>query len=468
MKFNSLALRLFLTSTAIALIVLVLTGFQLINQFRNTIEDNFDERLKANLSLLIESSLRESVETPKEPDQFGGFAFTLPNSGWYWQIEPIDNDQLPIFTSSSLGSERLNLITREHVTEEQDGTIKYYIEQSSGQRLRVIERLISLGTNDKPQTYAYIVSGDSSEIDDDVVDFAYMLTLSFFILGLGLILATFIQVKIGLQPLRIVESGLTDVRAGKTDKLEGDFPAEIEPLQFEINNLIKSNMNIIERARTHVGNLAHALKTPLSVINNEVNAKPGPFADKIAGQVEIMQTQISHHLDRARMAARVGIVGNITEVEPALSRLSRAIKRIYEEKSIRYAMDCPAEAKFAGEQQDFEEIIGNLLDNAFKWAKSRVTCQVSIEKPPKTAKPGGIEGNNSLIMILIEDDGPGLSEAEQSQVRKRGKRLDETVPGSGLGLSIVNDLVDLYGGQFDLGTSAMGGLSVKIQLPGGT
>ena len=111
MKFNSLALRLFLTSTAIALIVLVLTGFQLINQFRNTIEDNFDERLKANLSLLIESSLRESVETPKEPDQFGGFAFTLPNSGWYWQIEPIDNDQLPVFTSSSLGSERLNLIT---------------------------------------------------------------------------------------------------------------------------------------------------------------------------------------------------------------------------------------------------------------------------------------------------------------------------------------------------------------------
>ncbi len=468
MKFNSLSQRLFLTSAAIALIVLLLAALQLISQFRSTIESNFDERLKANLSLLIESSLRQSVETPVNPTQFGGFAYTLQNSGWYWQIEPIDNNELPVFTSQSLADDRLSTLGREAVSEEKDGTIKFYVEHNTDQRLRVIERLISLGSSQKPQTYAYIVTGDSSEIEDDVIDFAYMLSLSFLLLGSGLIVATFIQVKIGLKPLRVVESGLTDVRAGKTDKLEGDFPAEIEPLQIEINNLIKSNMRIIERARTHVGNLAHALKTPLSVIHNEVDGKKDPLANKIEEQAKLMQTQISHHLDRARMAARVGIVGNITEIHPRLTSLGRALSRIHSEKQLDFTLNCPADAKFAGERQDFEEITGNLLDNAFKWAKSRVVCTVEQKSMPQGPKSRTIDKLHTTVTITIEDDGPGLSKSQQIEVLKRGKRLDESVPGSGLGLSIVNDLVDLYGGSLELGQAADGGLSVKIQLPGGT
>lgn len=468
MKFNSLALRLFLTSTVIALFVLLLAAWLLITQFRATIEENFDERLKANLSLLIESSLRESVEAPGNPSQFGGFAFTLPNSGWYWQIEPIENDKLPIYMSQSLANQALKLQNRELITEEQDGTIKYYINEESGLRLRVIERLITLGTNNNSQTYAYIVTGDSNEIEDEVMDFAYLLAFSFFSLGIGLILATFIQVRIGLQPLRVVQKGLTNVRAGKTDKLEGDFPAEIAPLQTEINNLIKSNMNVIERARTHVGNLAHALKTPLSVINNEVNGRDEPLAAKIAEQADVMQTQISHHLDRARMAARVGIVGNLTEVKPALESLGRALTRIHEEKKLDFSLDCPEKAQFAGEKQDFEEIIGNLLDNAFKWAESRVTCTVEIAGPMARHKSPQNKSGGAHLIIKIEDDGPGLNSAEQTEVLQRGKRLDETVPGSGLGLSIVKDLVELYEGAFELKKSALGGLSVNLQLPGGT
>jgi len=271
-----------------------------------------------------------------------------------------------------------------------------------------------------------------------------------------------------LQPLKVVEQGLAQVRAGKTDRLEGQFPSEIEPLQTEINNLIKSNMTIIERARTHVGNLAHALKTPLSVINNEVDGKNDGFARKIGEQASLMQTQIHHHLDRARMAARVGIVGNVTEIHPIMKSLERALGKIYQEKHISFELKCPETAKFAGEQQDFEEMIGNLLDNAFKWANNEVSCIVEYKGYLSSKSMTNKSKAENLLQVVIEDDGPGLSTEEQKQVRERGRRLDETVPGSGLGLAIVTDLVDLYGGSFELGSSQMGGLKVKLQLPAGT
>lgn len=458
MKFNSLAFRLFITSTALALIILPLAAYQLISEYRSSIEDNFDERLKANLSLLIESSLQDNYETPIKPKQFGGFAFTLPNSGWYWQIRPLQNEKLPVYSSVSLGVEKLELSQKENLKNAEDGTKKFYIKYDSDRKLRVITRSIILGTNEKPQSYDYIVTGDSSEIEDDIIDFASMLTITFLILGAGLIASTYLQVRVGLQPLKVIENGLTAIRAGKTDSLEGKFPAEIAPLQFEINNLIKSNMNIIERARTHVGNLAHALKTPLSVMNNEVNGKTEPLAQKVAEQTEIMQNQISHHLDRARMAARVGVVSSLTDVDPIMQSLDRALTRIYQDKGLSFILDCPNSAKFAGEKQDFEEIIGNLLDNGFKWANTKVACQIQIES----------NKIDKMLLITIEDDGPGLTPKEISQVKKRGKRLDESKPGSGLGLSIVSDLVGLYGGSFDLSQSKLGGLRIKLQLPAGS
>lgn len=483
MKFNSLGFRLFITSTLIALIVLPLAAWQLISQYRNSIETNFDERLKANLSLLIESSFSDEGNYPQKPTQFGGFAFTLQNSGWYWQLEPINQKNLPRYKSESLGDEILNLANREAVKQEKDGTTKFYISYGNDRRLRVIERKITLGSAADPAPYMYTVTGDSSEIEDDVIDFASMLSFTFLILGSGLILATLLQVKIGLKPLQAIEQGLTAIRAGKTDKLEGDLPAEIEPLQVEINNLIFSNMNVIERARTHVGNLAHALKTPLSVIKNEVSGKNDQLAAKVAEQTEIMQNQISHHLDRARMAARVGVVSSLTDIAPVLSSLQRVLKRIYQDKNINFQLKGHERAKFAGEKQDFEEIIGNILDNAFKWAESRINCTIIegntdikpdevIHRGNKGVTTGRASGRKApvaqFLSVIVDDDGPGLSEKQRGQVLKRGKRLDETVPGSGLGLSIVSDLVDLYGGSVTLDKSPLGGLRVKLQLPAGS
>ena len=164
MKFNSLAFRLFITSTALALFILPLAAYQLISVYRGSIEANFDERLKANLSLLIESSLQENYEAPTKPKQFGGFAFTLPNSGWYWQIRPVKNTALPIYSSTSLGDEKLNLSQKDNLNSSKDGTIKFYIDYENDRKLRVITRSITLGTDAKPQAYDYIVTGDSSEI----------------------------------------------------------------------------------------------------------------------------------------------------------------------------------------------------------------------------------------------------------------------------------------------------------------
>jgi signal transduction histidine kinase len=271
------------------------------------------------------------------------------------------------------------------------------------------------------------------------------------------VLSTLIQIRWGLRPLDRVRRGLADLRSGKQARFAGDLPAEIEPLVGELNALLESNQEIIDRARTQVGNLAHALKTPLSVVINEARASREPFAVKVAEQGEIMRKQVNHYLDRARIAAQVNVIGAITEVHPAVARLVRAMNRIHGDRGLNITCDGANPARFRGEQQDLEEIVGNLVDNACKWAKSRVTVSTGYVAPAGAA-PG-------RLTVTIDDDGPGLTEAEMEEVTKRGRRLDESKPGSGLGLSIVTDLVGLYRGKFQLSRSALGGLRAEVTLP---
>ena len=287
-----------------------------------------------------------------------------------------------------------------------------------------------------------------------------MLFLALGVLGLGLILAGVMQVRYVLAPLSIISRKLNDIRAGKVDHLRGEFPAEIEPLQIELNALIRSNTDIVERARTHVGNLAHALKTPLSVLANEIDkvrdekGADAGFAGIIDKQTRIMNDQVRHHLDRARMAAQISVIGSSTSVQPVTSSLSRTLQKIYKEKDIDLVCECGEGLLFRGEQQDLEEMLGNLLDNAFKWAQGKV--HLTVAKAPD--KPG-------YLTIKVEDDGPGLSADKRVRAMKRGQRLDENLPGSGLGLSIVADLAHLYNGVFLLEASKLGGLRAKLQLP---
>lgn len=297
------------------------------------------------------------------------------------------------------------------------------------------------------------MAGDAAEIDRDLSEFTRLLIAALCVLGLGLLIATFFQVRFGLRPLRAIRQKLAEIRSGEAEKLEGEIPDEIRPLQRELNALIQSNHEIVDRARTHVGNLAHALKTPLSVISNEARTHKGPLSDKVVEQAEIMRTQITHHLDRARVAARSSVIGDITDVDQVLQALKRTLDRIYGERGLDLIVEASTGLKFQGERQDFEEMVGNLLDNACKWAKSRVTADA------KQADGA------ARFTVIVDDDGPGLSKVELAKGVKRGQRLDESKPGSGLGLSIVADLAHLYKGHFELEPSPEGGLRAKLELP---
>jgi signal transduction histidine kinase len=370
MRPNSLAFRLFASAATWTLVVLPLTAFLLLSLYRQAVERNFDARLNVYLTSLVASTTAEGAKTLVAPANLGEPVFTIPFSGWYWQIKPLDADR-PLFVSDSLLDQQLKLPSQEGVPPDPNLTRRAYAPGPQDQRLRVVEREIRPG-GAQSSPYSYAIAGDAAEIDRDLAEFRMMLIAALGVLGLGLVVATLFQVRFGLAPLRAIRHDLASIRSGDAERLEGELPTEIRPLQQELNALIQSNREIVERARTHVGNLAHALKTPLSVITNEAREKDGALAGKVIEQAELMRTQITHHLDRARVAARSGAIGDITDVDGVLKGLKRALDRIYEGRALELAVRSDPGLKFQGEKQDFEEMVGNLLDNACKWAKSRV------------------------------------------------------------------------------------------------
>jgi signal transduction histidine kinase len=321
--------------------------------------------------------------------------------------------------------------------------------------LRLVERTVDLG---EEGNFLVAVAGDAAEIEEDIRSFDRALLMTFCGLALILLLTTGFQVRFGLLPLKRISEQLAAIRSGNAERLEGQFPVEIAPLAREANALLDANREIVERARTHVGNLAHALKTPLSVIMNVASARADdPLSQKVQEQTDIMRDQIARHLERARMAARLTVVGTVTEVAPVVYSIARTMEKTNRNKELRLKVDAPEDAKFRGERQDLEEMVGNLVDNACKWAQSRVSIEVLEERP---------EADRQVVRIIVDDDGPGLTAAEREQVARRGRRLDETKPGSGLGLSIVVEVAALYGGTFSLGSAPIGGLRAELVLPG--
>jgi signal transduction histidine kinase len=322
----------------------------------------------------------------------------------------------------------------------------------------MVERTIDLGEDGR---FVVGVAGDAAEIDEELRGFDEALLVTFSVLAVVLLLTTMFQVRFGLAPLKRISEGLAAIRSGTAERLQGRFPEEIAPLARETNALIDANRDIVQRARTHVGNLAHALKTPLSVMMNEAAARSeDPLAAKVREQIGIMRDQVSRHLERARLAARLTTVGTVTEVSPVVTALARTMEKIHHDRGVAIDVEAPVDARFLGERQDLEEMVGNLVDNACKWARSRVTVEVLRER---------IKAANgaSTVRLVIDDDGPGLtaSEREEVQMAPRGRRLDETKPGSGLGLSIVLELAHLYGGDLALGTAPIGGLRAELVLP---
>ena len=448
---KSLAFRLFVSAAAWVLVVIPIAAVLLSSLYRQSIERNFDARLDVYMTSLVAASTAEGGEVAETPESLGAPIFDIPFSGWYWQIKALKGTERPLFVSDSLLDQQLDLPSQEGVPPDDTLTRRSYGTGPNDENVRMVEREIRPGAN-ASDGYSYAVAGDAAEIDADLAQFTTMLVLALVILGVGLTVATFFQVRFGLLPLRAIRHDLAAIRSGDAEKLEGELPDEIKPLQTELNALIQSNRDVVERARTHVGNLAHALKTPLSVISNEARRHDGSLSDKVVEQAELMRTQITHHLDRARVAARSGVIGGVTDVEPTLMALKRALDRIYGEKGIDLSVSVYPGLSFQGEKQDFEEMTGNLIDNACKWANGSVAV---------TAR----RLSDDMISVFVDDDGPGLTKAERERVVKRGQRLDESKPGSGLGLSIVADLAHLYKGRLALENAEGGGLSARLTLP---
>ncbi|OQW60729.1 MAG: ATPase [Proteobacteria bacterium SG_bin9] len=457
MRGSSLATRLFLSATAWVVIILVVTGIALSSVYRQASERAFDRRLNLYLRTLIAEIATPDDSNDKDNQALGEPLFELPLSGWYWQITRIDGTKQEVRASRSLWDKKLPRLEDEAIELNTAGLRIGYITGPEDQRLRAAERPVDLGSDGR---FLAAVAGDATEIFEETRAFDFYLGGTFLALSIGLILTTIFQVRYGLAPLKRISQSLADIRSGRAERLEGQFPREIAPLASETNALIDANREIVERARTHVGNLAHAIKTPLSVIVNEANSHGSdPFASKVLEQADVMRNQVAHHLERARIAARVTTVVSITDVAPVIEALRRTMEKIHRDRNIVVEAMVPPDLKFRGEKQDLEEMAGNLVDNACKWAREKVLIEVLSERVPNSDL-------DPALKIIVDDDGKGLSAEERDQVARRGQRLDESKPGSGLGLSIVVELAGLYRGKLDLATAPTGGLRAVLTLPG--
>ncbi|ESX18350.1 MULTISPECIES: ATP-binding protein [unclassified Mesorhizobium] len=444
---RSLAFRVIGFSTIWAILTLIVIFTLITTLYRQASERGFDSLLSAHLFNLIGSvGVSESGQLTGAPD-LGDLRFSEPNSGWYWSVEPASEGVHGNLHSSSMTT-TIPSPTVAEVPFNSSFQRSYSTDGIGDEQLEVFESEFVLDAKNRAARFR--VMGNKTELEQEIATFQGRLLTYLSLFGVGMIAINAIAILLGLQPLRRVRNALAQVREGTAQRLDGRFPAEIEPLANETNALIENNKRIVERSRTQVGNLAHSLKTPLAVLINEGRALGGAKGQLIADQAASMQKQVDHYLQRARVAAQRDSVVYRTPVTPLVQRMVRVLQKLKPDVSLSLTLPA-ADIVFAGEREDLEELLGNLLDNAMKWAKSTVAVSVT----PAAA---------GLFELSIEDDGPGIPEDKARDVLKRGRRLDETKPGTGLGLAIVADLVNEYGGALALERSTMGGLKAVVRL----
>ena len=449
---RSLVTRLVRSAVLWALPLLLIVALLLTWLYRNQTYRFFDAPQEETVTALIAAAEQRdgAISLSREPI---GDDYQRALSGRYWIIGDLSPTGIiaPYLTSRSLYESTLTLPPNESLDLLADTGAELRTRSSGpdGEPLRVVARTVILPGMDEAVVIAS--AADVREAVRDVRQFGIITTSLVALLTAGLILAVFLQVRIGLKTLFDLGKRVAAVREGDSSRVEGEYPRELQPLAEELNSLIDHNRSVVERARTHVGNLAHALKTPIAVLRNETE---GPLSrDVISRQTEEMNRQVEHHLRRAQAAARGQVVGVVSDADEALLGLARTLSRIYERQGKAIETDFPDNLVFRGEKRDLEEMVGNLLDNAYKWAAGRVRLSAGF-------------ADASRIYVEVEDDGPGIPEADREKALRRGIRLDEATPGTGLGLSIVDDLAGAYGGTLELSSSSLGGLRSRLVLPG--
>ena len=314
-------------------------------------------------------------------------------------------------------------------------------------RMHVIE--IELDPAFEP--IVYYSSAPTTGYTDDVLNYSNHISGSFVLLAIGLLMAVVAQVRFALKPLNAIEAEIGDIREGRATKLSRDYPNDVQPLVDELNNLIDHNAVLLKRARNQLGDLAHAVKNPLTVINNEARNMQADQREMITKQTSDISKNIDHYLSRARTFGTESTLGSRSNVKTVVDDLVYAMQRLYQQRELKYDTSRLKGCSFRGEGQDLEEMVGNLMDNACKWTQSQVvvSCETGDER----------------LLLVVEDDGPGIPEEEVVNVMRRGHKLDESVPGHGQGLGIVSDIADLYGGSLNLVKSPLGGFRAELDLP---
>ena len=453
---RSLTRRLIWLASAWIVVALMMTGWMLTSQY----QESAFRRLGNLLGETIDDVVLATVVSPTAVtvNEIKDARTQRGLSGKYWMLGEVDpgGGLTVLARSPSLGSESLYVAPDLPLRLQADvGALLSYNDPGvlldDSQPLRIAASMKFLPGRETP--LVFMAGIDRSEIEADTRQFATFTWTALLILGIGLIIAVFLQVQIGLRPLFDLRVEIANVRKGKAARIEKDYPTEIQPLAEQVNRLLDHNQEVVERQRTHVGNLAHALKTPLSVMLTEAGSDTGQLADVVRRQSEVMKGQVDHHLRRARAAARAAHgLGERTPVGEVVDELAVMLERVFQSKDVEIDWRAPDELAFLGERQDLQEILGNLMENACKWSTRRVRVSA------------GGSGLGQMIAV-VEDDGPGLPADQRDGALKRGARMDENAPGSGLGLAIVDDLTRAYGGRLTLAASDLGGLKAVLELP---
>lgn len=418
-------------------------GLALVRVLDETLVATFDEQLANNLNAMINGAELDEVGEVRLLRALGDQRFAEPYSGLYWQISGGGNAPFP---SRSLWDRQL-----EPPPPGSDcrTPCKYQSSQFGGEPLRVIARSVRLPG--APEPFLFQVAQSSRDLDRQLSRTRTILGWSLGVLGLGLIAMAGLQSTYGLAPLRRVSDAIAAIRSGRAQRVEAQFPVEVAPLVTEINELLAHSEAQSEAARRHAGNLAHALKTPMSVLVGEAQGRDDPLARTIDAQVQVMRRHVDHQLARARAAGRRSASSARTPLWPSIEAIVRTVERIHAGKVL---IDVAGDrtAAFRGERQDLEEMLGNLIDNAALHGGGRVFITV--------------DSDDANVSIAIEDDGKGIAPEQRSRLFERGERLDTDKPGTGLGLAIVKDVAELYGGRVELADSEdLGGLLVTLTLP---
>ncbi len=440
---GTLTSRLLLSALVSSVLAMAVGGVILSLSFRAYVRGDMDRELVSFLNSMV----GVSEIGPDGIIRFSGplfdQRFQKPYSGWYWQISEAGQ---PPFRSRSLWDFELTprLDTRQF-------SVAYHSHAGpDGQQLRVVEQDLTLPEADR--VFRFQVATDIATSEAAIRRFDGLLVIALAGIALTITVIMALQTVFGLRPVRILRARIADIRSGRADRIEGDWGTDLEPVAEEVNELIVHNQKLIGRARTHVGNLAHALKTPLSVLANEA-ASDTPDRPMMQQQVRSIQRHVDHHLKRARIAG--GGSGPGVDTKDRLTKLIAAIARMNDDRGTAFTADLAADLFFAGEVEDFDEVAGNVIDNAGKWAQSAV--RIRTQRVQRAGR--------DMVRLSVGDDGPGVPADQRSTLFERGQRLDEQVPGTGLGLAIVRDIVELYGGDAQVGESPLGGLEVILLLP---